>query len=327
MAEDHDLENTPGKRLQALSDLARRLVSFFSLVLMALVLSILSPYFLTLENLFAIGLQMSVIAIMAIGQMMIIIAAGIDLSVGSVLALSGVVCTSLLAGGVPVASALSAGIGVGVLCGLLNGVLVSRGRIPPFIATLGTMGMARGAALIISGGAGIQLLELPGAFTFLGGGRLFSVVPVPVIITVVLALAGHGILKYTRMGRYTYAIGSNREAVRLSGVNIHRYLTMIYTFCGLLCGLAGVILASRLRSGQPTAGTGWELDVIAACVIGGASLSGGEGTILGAIIGALIMGVLRNGCNLLDISAFWQQVAIGAIIVVAVYIDQYRHAR
>jgi ribose transport system permease protein len=320
-------EKNSERRFRSPGDIARRFASFLSLILMAVVLSILSPYFLTFENIFAIGLQMSVIAIMAIGQMMIIIAAGIDLSVGSVLALSGVVCTSLLAKGFPVITSVTAGIGVGVFCGMVNGILISRGRIPPFIATLGMMGMARGAALIISGGAGIQLLKLPESFTYLGGGRLWNVVPFPVVLTVILALAGFVILKYTRMGRYTYAIGSNAEAVRLSGVNISRYLTMIYTFCGLLCGLAGVILASRLRSGQPTAGTGWELDVIAACVIGGASLSGGEGTILGAIIGALIMGVLRNGCNLLDISAFWQQVAIGAIIVAAVFIDQYRHKR
>jgi len=317
------------KRLNfhAVLEIAPRLASFISLILMGLVLFILSPYFFTLDNLFAIGLQMSVIAIMAIGQMMVIISAGIDLSVGSVLALSGVVCTTLMVEGYSLAAAVAGGMGTGVLCGMINGILISKGRIPPFIATLGMMGMARGIALIISGGAGVQLLNLPESFKFLGGGRLWGVVPVPVIITVVLAVSGYLILKYTRLGRYACAIGSNVEAVRLSGVNVSRYITSIYTFCGLLCGLAGIILASRLRSGQPTAGTGWELDVIAACVIGGASLSGGEGTILGAIIGALIMGVLRNGCNLLNISAFWQQVAIGAVIVVAVFIDQYRHRR
>jgi len=317
------------KRLNfhAVLEIAPRLASFISLILMGLVLFILSPYFFTLDNLFAIGLQMSVIAIMAIGQMMVIISAGIDLSVGSVLALSGVVCTTLMVEGYSLAAAVAGGMGTGLLCGMINGILISKGRIPPFIATLGMMGMARGIALIISGGAGVQLLNLPESFKFLGGGRLWGVVPVPVIITVVLAVSGYLILKYTRLGRYACAIGSNVEAVRLSGVNVSRYITSIYTFCGLLCGLAGIILASRLRSGQPTAGTGWELDVIAACVIGGASLSGGEGTILGAIIGALIMGVLRNGCNLLNISAFWQQVAIGAVIVVAVFIDQYRHRR
>lgn len=310
-----------------LLEIAPRLASFISLVLMGAVLTILSPYFLTLDNLLAIGLQMSVIAIMAIGQMMVIISAGIDLSVGSVLALSGVVCTSLMARGYPISLAIPAGAAVGLLCGAINGLLISRGRIPPFIATLGMMGIARGMALIISGGVGIQLLELPESFKFIGGGRVLGIVPVPVVLTLVLALSGFLLLKYTRLGRYTYAIGSNVEAVRLSGVNVNRCITWIYAISGLMCGLAGVILSSRLRSGQPTAGTGWELDVIAACVIGGASLSGGEGTILGALIGAMIMGVLRNGCNLLDISAFWQQVAIGAVIVIAVFIDQYRHRR
>jgi len=318
---------TIGQKIYSIGDVIGKLASFVSLIILCIILSILSPYFFTVENLFAIGLQMSVIAIMAVGQMMIIISAGIDLSVGSLLALSGVVCTSLMVAGVPLLLAIPGGIGVGTLCGLISGTLVAKGRIPPFIATLGMMGIARGAALIISGGAGIQILNIPESFVFLGGGRLLEVVPVPVIITVLIALIGFGILQYTQMGRYTYAIGSNIEATRLSGVNVKKYLILIYTFCGLLCGLAGVILSSRLRSGQPTAGTGWELDVIAACVIGGASLSGGEGSVLGAIIGALIMGVLRNGCNLLDISAFWQQVAIGAIIIIAVFIDQYKRAR
>jgi len=322
MAEESE-KAVPG----TLGELARKLASLLSLLILGGVLSILSPYFLTLDNLFAIGLQMSVIAIIAIGQMLIIISAGIDLSVGSILALSGIVCTIFLADGVPLGLALTGGVAAGTLCGLVNGFLVSKGRIPPFIATLGMMGMARGVALILSGGAGVQLSSLPESFIFLGAGRLFRVVPVPVVITAVLAALGAGLLKYTRLGRYTYAIGSNQEAARLSGVNVQRCLIYIYTICGALSGLAGVILASRLRSGQPTAGTGWELDVIAACVIGGASLSGGEGTIAGALIGALIMGVLRNGCNLLDVSAFWQQVAIGAIIVIAVFIDQYRHSK
>lgn len=308
-------------------EIAPRLASFISLILMGVVLTILSPYFLTLDNLFAIGLQMSVIAIMAIGQMMVIISAGIDLSVGSILALSGVVTTSFMAAGYPMAVAIPAGMAVGLLCGTVNGLLISKGRIPPFITTLGMMGIARGVALIVSGGIGIQLIDVPAVFAWLGGGRVLGIVPVQVLITVVLAVLGFMLLRYTRLGRYTYAIGSNVEAVRLSGVSVSRYITWIYAISGLLCGLAGVILSSRLRSGQPTAGTGWELDVIAACVIGGASLSGGEGTILGALIGALIMGVLRNGCNLLDISAFWQQVAIGAVIVIAVFIDQYRHRR
>ncbi len=302
--------------------LARRLAPYASLLGMALVLSLLSPHFLTLGNIFAIGVQMAVIAIMAIGQMMIIISAGIDLSVGSVLALSGVISTMLITSGVSVGLGILAGTIVGGLCGLANGLMIAYGYIPPFIATLGMMGIARGAALLLTGG--VPIFGLPESFNFLGGGRILFGVPVPVVILIVLALVGHFALTRTRFGRYVFAIGSNAEAARLSGINVRGALARIYTYAGLLYGFAGVLMASRLSTGQPTAGTGYELDVIAACVIGGASLSGGEGTVLGAIIGALIMGVLRNGCNLLDISAFWQQIAIGAIIVIAVFSDQYR---
>lgn len=289
---------------------------------MALVLSILSPYFLTVDNLFAIGLQMSVVAIMAIGQMMVIVSAGIDLSVGSVMALAGVGTTMLLADGVGIFPAILVGLAVGTLCGALAGALIAWGHIPPFIATLGIMGIARGAALLLTGG--VPIFGLPADFNFLGGGRVLGVIPVPVIFTIVLAFIGHFILTRLPFGRYIFAIGSNQVAARLSGINVQWNLLKIYAINGLLTGFAGIVMASRLSTGQPTAGTGYELDVIAACVIGGASLSGGEGTILGAIIGALIMGVLRNGCNLLDVSAFWQQIAIGSIIIIAVFSDQYR---
>ena len=314
------IKNTEGlKRVRAI---IQKLAPLLSLILMAVILSTLSPYFLTVNNIFNIGLQMAVIAIMAIGEMMVIISAGIDLSVGSVLALSGVTSTLMLVNGMGIFLSVLVGVLTGTLCGFINGVLVSFGRIPPFIATLGMMGIARGLALIITGG--IPIFGLPDSFSFLGGGRILNIIPFPVIIVVILALIGHFILAYTRFGRYTYAVGSNVEAAKLSGVNVKRYLTMIYTFGGILCGFAGVILASRLSTGQPTAGTGWELDVIAACVIGGASFSGGEGNIGGAMIGAMIIGVLRNGCNLLNISNFWQLVFIGSIIIFAVFIDQYR---
>ena len=293
-----------------------------SLLLMALILSLLSPYFLTVDNLFAIGLQMAVVAIMAIGQMMVIISAGIDLSVGSVMALSGIGTTMLLAGGTPILPAVLVGLLIGTLCGVIVGVLVAWGHLPPFIATLGMMGIARGAALLLTGG--VPIFNLPTEFGFLGQGRVLGAVPVPVVFTLILAVAGHFILTRVAFGRYIFAIGSNPVAARLSGIAVEKNLLKIYAINGLLCGFAGIVLASRLSTGQPTAGTGYELDVIAACVIGGASLSGGEGTILGAMIGALIMGVLRNGCNLLDISAFWQQIAIGTIIVFAVFVDQYR---
>ena len=303
----------------------RRLAPLLSLFLLAALLAWLSPYFFTLENLLAIGLQMSVVAIMALGQVPIIIAGGIDLSAGSVLGLSGVVACMLLHNGQPFGLALLAALLRGIACGALNGFFITRGKLPPFIATLGMMGIARGLALIITGG--VPIFGLPESFATLGGGRFLQVLPLPVMITLVVGGLTHFALEHTRLGRHAFAIGGNAEAARLAGVAVNRSKQILYVFCGALSGLAGLILASRLNSGQPTAGTGYELDVIAACVIGGASLSGGTGTVGGALIGALIMGVLRNGCNLLDISAFWQQVAIGAIIIVAVFIDQTRRAR
>lgn len=313
------------KTILALASQLKKGVSLFSLIIMALVLSLLSPYFLTVDNLFAIGLQMAVVAIMAIGQMLVIISAGIDLSVGSIMALSGVGTTMLLADGVGIFPAVLVGLLIGTLCGAAVGAVIAWGHLPPFIATLGMMGIARGAALLLTGG--VPVFNLPESFNWLGQGRLWGVLPVPVLFVILLAISGHILLTRFAFGRYIFAIGANQVAARLSGIRVSWTLLKIYAINGLLCGFAGIMLASRLSTGQPTAGTGYELDVIAACVIGGASLSGGEGTILGAIIGALIMGVLRNGCNLLDISAFWQQIAIGGIIVVAVFFDQYRKHR
>lgn len=293
-----------------------------SLGVMVIVLTLLSSYFLTYENIISIGLQMSVVAIMAIGQMMVIISGGIDLAAGSVLALAGIVTTMLLNANGGILLSVLGGLAIGTLCGLLAGALIAWGHLPPFIATLGIMGMARGLALLLTGGS--PIFNLPPAFNFLGGGRVLDLVPIPVLFTVLLAIIGHIVLTRMRFGRYVFAIGSNVLAARLAGINVNTTLLKLYAINGLLCGFAGIILASRLSTGQPTAGAGYELDVIASCVIGGASLSGGEGTILGAMIGALVMGVLRNGSNLLDISTFWQQIAIGAIIIVAVFSDQYR---
>lgn len=303
----------------------RKLASVLSLLLIMLILTILSPHFMTAENFLSIGLQMSVIAIMAIGQVWIIIAGGIDLSVGSIMALAGVVTTMLIADGTNMVLAAMAGIAVGSSCGLLNGFLTAVGKLPPFISTLGMMGIARGVTLIIT--KGVPIFGLPADFAVLGNGRLFGVLPIPVLITICLGIVAHIALNVTPFGRYTFAIGSNFEAARLSGIRTTRLIVAIYLLGGFLCSIAGIILASRLSTGQPTAGTGNELDVIAACVIGGASLSGGVGTVWGAILGALLIGVLRNGCNLLDISAFWQQVAIGTIIIVAVFIDQYQKTK
>ncbi|MCI0514045.1 ABC transporter permease [candidate division KSB1 bacterium] len=298
----------------------KKLASVASLLLVMLILTLLSPQFLTVQNLLTVGLQMSPRALMAIGEVSIIIAAGIDLSVGSIMALTGVITALALNAQLPLWLAIFLGIMVGCFCGLVNGVLVAHGKLPPFIATLGMMGIARGIALILT--SGVPLFGFPAAFTNFSNARLFNVVPIPVIITLVIGSIWIILLAKTHFGRYTYAIGGNLEATRLSGVNVPYYLILVYTLAGLLYSLAGIIETSRLSTGQPTAGTGYELDVIAACVIGGVSLSGGTGTVLGALVGSLMIGFLRNGCNLLNISNFWQQVAIGAIIVIAVFIDQ-----
>jgi len=297
-----------------------RFASVLSLFLIMLVLSILSPQFLTIDNLLTVCLQMAPRAIMAIGQVCIIIAAGIDLSVGSVMAISGVITSMMLVAEFPLMSAVLMGILMGAFCGLVNGLLIARGKLPPFIATLGMMGIARGVALIITGG--VAIFGFPDAFGLISNYRVVNVIPIPVILVVILGIIGSILMAKTRFGRYTYAIGGSYETTRLSGVNVRRYLILIYTLAGFLYGIAGIVETSRLSTGQPTAGNGYELDVIAACVIGGTSLSGGSGTVLGALLGSLMIGFLRNGCNLMDISNFWQQVAIGTIIVVAVFIDQ-----
>lgn len=311
--------------LSSFSIYLRKLASALSLLIIVIILTILSPHFLTAENMLSIGLQMSVIAIMSIGQVWIIISGGIDLSVGSILALSGVVTTMFISDGMNMVVASLLGIATGTICGFINGFLTAVGKLPPFISTLGMMGIARGMALIVT--KGVPIFGLPEQFSALGNGRIGGIFPIPVLITLVLGIIGHVVLTQTPFGRYTYAIGSNFEATRLSGIRTTRTLIYIYLLGGFLYGISGVILASRLSTGQPTSGLGYELDVIAACVIGGASLSGGSGTIWGAILGALLIGVLRNGSNLLDISAFWQQVAIGTIIVIAVFIDQYQKKR
>lgn len=200
--------------------------------------------------------------------------------------------------------------------------MISKGKLPAFISTLGMMGIARGIALIVTGG--VPVFGLPASFSFWGNSKIFDIIPFPILLVIFIAILIHLLLTQTAFGRYIFALGGNFEAARLAGVKVDWVTIKVYTLAGLFSGIAGIVLASRLSTGQPTAGNGYELDVIAACVIGGASLSGGSGGISGAIIGALTIGILRNGCNLLDISAFWQQVAIGLIIVIAVFADQYR---
>lgn len=300
-----------------------RLKSLIGLALLVLVLSLLSPHFLTTENLLNITRQVAVNAILATGMTFVIISAGIDLSVGSVLALSGCVMAIALHAGVGIFPGILLAVGVGSLCGLANGFMTGYLRVPPFIATLGMMSIARGLALVVTGG--YPIFELPEGFSYLGTGYLWDVLPVSLLFTILVLVAAHFVLTRMKLGRYVYVIGGNEEAAVLSGVNVRATKMLIYTICGFLAGLASVVFVSRLNSAQPTAGIAYELDAIAATVIGGTSLFGGVGSIGGTVIGALIMGVLRNGLNLLNVSSFWQQVVIGVVIITAVYVDQLRH--
>ncbi len=279
---------------------------------------VLSPHFLTVPNLVNIAQQTSINAIIAVGLTFVIITAGIDLSVGSIVAFSGVVLASALEAGLPMSLAIILGLGVGLICGLINGSLIAYGKLPPFIATLGMMSVARGAALMYTQGRPISGFDLN--FRSIATGEIMFI-PVPVILMILVYLIAHFILRHTKLGRYTYAIGGNEEAALLSGINVTRYKAAVYGICGALSGLAAVILTARLNSAQPIAGMMYELDAIAATVIGGTSLMGGEGRIVGTLIGALIMGVLRNGLNLLGVSSFLQQTIIGAVIIIAVLVD------
>ena len=300
-------------------ELLMRLAPLLSLIILVIFFSFGSPFFFNTENIMTIALQTSVIGIMAIGVTFVIITSGIDLSLGSVVAFSGVAVGISAALGLPLPVCILAG----GLCGYINGLLVTKMTIPPFIATLGLMMSVRGINMVMTDGRAIYFADYP-TFKMLAQGRLFDVLPYPVFYLVVVALIAAYILKKTVIGRYVYAVGSNEVAAHLSGIKVQRVKIFVYAFCGLLTGIAGVILASRLNSGQPTVGVGYELEAIAAVVIGGTSLMGGIGTIGGTIIGAFIMSVLKNGLNLMGVSQFWQMVAMGVVVIAAVYLDTLR---
>jgi ribose transport system permease protein len=297
---------------------ARQFGTVIGLVVLCVVLWILTPHFLTVSNLLNIAEQTSINAIVAVGMTFVILSGGIDLSVGSIVAFSGVVLGTVLQSAQPIPVALLLGLLVGLACGLANGALVSWGGLPPFIVTLGTMSIARGAALLFTEGRPVSGFDA--SFRVLATGRV-GFIPAPVIAMIFVYLVAHFALTRTTFGRYVYAIGGNEEATRLSGVAIRFHKTMIYGVSGLMSAAAAVILTARLNSAQPIAGMMYELDAIAATVIGGTSLMGGEGSLGGTLVGALIMGVLRNGLNLLGVSSFLQQIVIGGVIVVAVLLD------
>ena len=305
-------------RRRLLMHSGRQLGTFAGLVALCVTLWAATPHFLTVSNLLNVLEQTSINAVVAVGMTFVIISGGIDLSVGSVLALSGIVLAGALEAGVPAAAACALALAAGSGCGLINGALITFGRLPPFIATLGMMSVARGAALMLAEGRPIS--GFSEGFRAIATGRVLMV-PAPVLMTILVYAGAHFVLSRTVFGRATYAIGGNEEAARLSGVPVRFHKTSVYGVAGLMSGAAAIILTARLNSAQPTAGTMYELDAIAATVIGGTSLLGGEGTLVGALIGALIMGVLRNGLNLLNVSSFFQQVVIGAVIIGAVLID------
>nr|WP_078408920.1 ABC transporter permease [Priestia abyssalis] len=296
----------------------------FILIAMVVVMSFLSPAFLNANNLLNVVRQISFIGIVAMGVTMIIITTGIDLSSGSVIALVSVVVASYAHPGDSLFVAIAIGLGIGALCGFINGAVSAKGKIPPFIATLGMMTAARGLALLYSDGRPIP--NLSDSFMFLGKGEIAGI-PFPIIVFIVMGIISHLLLSKTKFGKYTYAIGGNEQAARICGINVDRYKIMIYTYAGLLAAIAGMMLTARISVGQPSMGVMFELDAIAAAVIGGTSLAGGVGTIAGTMIGALIIGVLNNGLDLLGVSSYWQQILKGAIIVSAVLIDSRKNKK
>lgn len=290
------------------------------LLVVSTLMAFASANFFTLDNLLNVLRQVSIVAILAVGMTFVILTGGIDLSVGAVMALVGTVSAGLIVNsGLPVELALALGLLLGLGIGLFNGGLVAWGRMPSIIVTLATMGMARGLALIYSGGYPIS--GLPGWISWFGVGRI-GVVPVPVIIMVAIYAVAWIVLERTAFGRHVYALGGNETAARLSGVKTQRVKLAVYGISGLTSALAAVVLTGRLMSGQPNAGNGFELDAIAAVVLGGTAISGGRGLILGTLIGAVLLGILNNGLNLMGINPYLQDVIKGAIILLAIYIGR-----
>jgi ribose transport system permease protein len=304
-----------------LTGVGSQLLALLGLVAICIVLSILSPHFLTLGNFFNISRQAAVITIIAIGETFVILTGGIDLSVGSNVTLSSCVLALVMINTGDIALGVLAGLATGLSVGLVNGLLVAKADLPPFIVTLGMLGIAQGAALVIT--VGRSMFGLPRAFKIVGQGSILGI-PVPLIIILLLTLIFHAILTYNRLGRYILSLGGNEEATRLSGIDVDMVKISAYLISGLMAAIGGIVLSSRINSAHPAAGQGFELDAIAAAVIGGTSLMGGEGTIIGTLIGSFMMAVIRNGLNLLNVNTFWQQIVIGVVIIGAVWMDRVR---
>lgn len=317
-------DQTMGRTLIGLFG-AKEVSVLLAIVLVSGAIAMATPYFLTTDNLMGVFRSFSLTAIMSIGMVMVIVTGGIDLSVGSVMGLSGLITALAFESGFSTAASVSCGLGVGLLFGLTNGLLVTVGRLPPFIATLGTLSIGRGLMYIVTKGVPATP-ETPELFSVIGQGYV-GFVPAPVIIMLVFAAFFTVIMKYTTFGRHVYATGGNEQAAWLSGVNTSRVKLIVYTLSGLISALAGVIAFSRYLSAEPASGFGVELDVIAAAAIGGASLAGGVGSVMGAIFGAALTGIIANGVVLMNINTYAQQAITGAVILIAVSIDVWRNAR
>lgn len=291
------------------------------LILFSAIVAVINPRFLSVANILNVFRQSSINAVIAIGMTFVILTGGIDLSVGSILAFCGAVSAAMLSSGMNSVLSLLVALVLGLFFGIVNGFLVSVMKLQAFIVTLVTMTFLRGATLVFTNGKPITVNDGGALFENIGGGYLFNI-PIPIYITLILFVVGHYILTNTKFGRYTYAIGGNEEATKLSGIKVNNIKIWIYGISGILSALAGIITTSRLFSAQPTAGTGYELDAIAAVVLGGTSLAGGVGKITGTALGAIIIGVLGNALNLLDVSSYYQMMIKAAVILIAVLIDK-----
>ena len=293
--------------------------SLIGLIVLCVVITIVSPAFMTLSNITNIFTQVSTNAIIAIGMTFVILTGGIDLSVGSTVAISGALAASILKSTNNIPLAILVAAITGIVIGLINGILISKGKLQAFIVTLATMTICRGATLVFTNGTPIS--KLSETFEKIGNGKI-GFIPIPVIITIVILIISIYLLTQTRFGRYLYALGGNEDSAKLSGINTNKIKTLVYVISGFASSIAGIIITSRIGSASPNAGTSFELDAIAAVVIGGTSLSGGEGKITGTIIGALIIGVLNNGLNLMNVSPFYQSIVKGLVILIAVLLDK-----
>ncbi len=313
------------KLKSANTSLFQKIAPFIGLILIIIIITAINPSFLSMSNIFNVLRQVSINALIAFGMTFVILTGGIDLSVGSILALTGAVTAGMMASGIDPILAMLLGLFLGAVLGAINGVIIAKGKVAPFIATLATMTIYRGLTLVYTEGRPISGLGDSMAFQMLGKGYFLGI-PVPVVTMLISFGILYFILKKTTFGRRVYAVGGNEEASVLSGINADRIKIYVYSLVGALAGLASLILTSRLNSAQPTAGQMFELDAIAAVVLGGTSLTGGRGWIVGTLIGALIIGVLNNGLNLIGVSSFFQQVVKGAVILLAVLLDRKKTA-